>query len=142
MTSQRHDPETARLTALTALGGWATRRDRLPAGRAYLLAAAWHAGERNVRELARIAGVSRDTVYADLKSRDIDPTDRSSPARPPRYQPLRHDEVRDLVHQAATTLSRAMLTSQPDPLADAEWQAHIALTRVAGVDLQTNRNAR
>jgi hypothetical protein len=40
-------------------------------------------------------------------------------------------EVRDLADQAAALLRSAMLTSRPDPLADAAWQAHITLVRVA-----------
>lgn len=68
-----------------------------------------------------------------IKSQNVDPTNRSIPIWPPRYEPLRHDDVRDLANQAATTLGSAMLTSQPGPLADAAWQAHIALSRVANL---------
>ncbi len=71
-------------------------------------------------------------MYADLKSSGIDPSDRSSHlSRPSRFEPLRHDAVRDLADVAASVLSRAMLTDAPDPLAAAAWQAQIALTRVA-----------
>jgi hypothetical protein len=126
------DPEAARLAALTALRGWALRRDRLPGDRARLLAAAWQAGARNIRELARLADVSRETVYADLRSSGIDPRDRSGqPSRRPRYEPLRHDEVRDLAEMATSVLVNAMLTEEPGTLASAAWQAQIALTRVA-----------
>jgi hypothetical protein len=38
---------------------------------------------------------------------------------------------RDLADQAATMLRSATLTSRPGPLADAAWQAHITLVRVA-----------
>jgi hypothetical protein len=125
------DRETARLAALAALRRWATRRDRLPADRARLLAAAWHAGERTIRELARVADVSRDTVYADLKAEGVDPTDRAGPPQRPRYAPLRHAEVSELAEQAAAVLTPAMLTETPDPLASAAWQAHIVLSRIA-----------
>src|SRR5215831_12324534 len=95
MVANFQDPEAVRLAALSALRGWALRRDRLPGDRARLLAAAWHAGARNVRELARLADISRDTVYADLKSSGIDPSVRSG-GHTARYQPLRHEDVRDL----------------------------------------------
>jgi hypothetical protein len=132
MATTFHDPEAARLAALTALRGWALRRDRLPGDRAGLLAAAWHAGARNVRELARLADVSRDTVYADLKSRGVDPGDRASDrGHPPRYEPLRHEDVRDLADMASSVLISSMLTDDPGPLAAAAWQVQIALTRVA-----------
>jgi transcriptional regulator of acetoin/glycerol metabolism len=65
-------------TALERLAGWPVRRDQLAVDRAALVADAWHAGIRNVAQLARIADVSRDTIYADLRSHRIDPTDRSS----------------------------------------------------------------
>lgn len=130
MATELHDPESARLAALTALRGWAIRRDRLPAERALLLEAAWRAGARNVRELARLADVSRDTVYSDLKSRGIDPSNRSD-GRQPRYQPLRHEDVKDLADMATSMLVSAMLTDEPGPLADAAWQAQIVFTRLA-----------
>jgi hypothetical protein len=44
----------------------------LDAERLPLIAAAWNTGERNVTELARLAGVTRDTVYADLRTLGID----------------------------------------------------------------------
>lgn len=52
---------------LTELARWAR-----PGRRAELIAQAWQAGTTNVAELARVARVSRDTVYADLASRGID----------------------------------------------------------------------
>jgi AcrR family transcriptional regulator len=64
-----------------ALRGWAVRRDRLPQERADLVAEAWRSGLRNVAELARDADVSRDTVYADLRSRGIDPAGHRRPIR-------------------------------------------------------------
>jgi hypothetical protein len=130
VATELRDPESARLAALTALRGWAIRRGRLPAERAGLLEAAWRAGARNVRELARIADVSRDTVYSDLRSRGVDPSNRSD-GRRPRYEPLRYEDVKDLADMTASMLVSAMLTDEPGPLADAAWQAQIVLTRVA-----------
>lgn len=127
------DPETARLAALSALRAWAVRRDRLAEDRGALMATAWRAGTRTVAELARVGDVSRDTVYADLKSHGIDPTDRRAPASwpPPRYEPARYADVRDLADAAAAVLRNAMLADNPPPLVQAAWQAHIALCRVA-----------
>jgi hypothetical protein len=55
--------------ALTALRRWAQEQ---ATARPRLVAAAWRAGCTNVAELARNAGVSRDTVYADLTCQGID----------------------------------------------------------------------
>jgi hypothetical protein len=58
--------------ALDALRRWAATN------RADLVAAAWHAGNRNITALANAAGRGRDVIYADLRSRGIDPkTDRT-----------------------------------------------------------------
>jgi transcriptional regulator of acetoin/glycerol metabolism len=62
---------------LQPLATWRARRDGLTAERAAAIATAWLAGETNVAKLAREAGVSRDTVYADLRSQGIEPTVRS-----------------------------------------------------------------
>ncbi|MET9676417.1 hypothetical protein ABZY68_25480 [Streptomyces sp. NPDC006482] len=56
---------------MAALRSWSR-----PGRRADLLATAWQAGETNVSALAEAARVSRPTVYADLRSRGIDPDDR------------------------------------------------------------------
>ncbi|TMZ71231.1 hypothetical protein EMG21_27595 [Klebsiella pneumoniae] len=72
------DTTDPRRHALHALNAWAARRDALATDRAELMAAAWRAGERTIALLARHAAVSRDTVYADLRSQGIDPTDRST----------------------------------------------------------------
>lgn len=61
---------------LDALRDWAVRADQLASDRADLMAAAWRAGGRNVAELGRSAGVSRDTVCSDLRSRGIDPRNK------------------------------------------------------------------
>lgn len=126
----RTDPESVRLVALGALRGWAIRRDRLPADRGRLVAAAWRAGNRNVRELARLADVARDTVYSDLEAHGIDWRDRTGAPGLTRYEPLAPEEVQELAEMAAATLGKAMLTGEPGPAAEAAWQAHIALTRV------------
>jgi hypothetical protein len=70
------DPRAAvREAALTDLREWAESQ---PTARQRLVAAAWRAGVRNVAELARAAGVSRDTVYDDLRRENIDHTKRSA----------------------------------------------------------------
>lgn len=56
---------------MAALRDWSK-----PGRRADLLAAAWQAGETNVSALAEAARISRPTVYADLRSRGIDPDHR------------------------------------------------------------------
>jgi hypothetical protein len=63
---------SGRSEALTALKDWAARRSQIEAERARLTAAARNAGARTIAELARAAGVSRDTVYADLSQQGID----------------------------------------------------------------------
>ncbi|MFE5730219.1 hypothetical protein ACFQ7A_04805 [Streptomyces sp. NPDC056528] len=62
---------TRRDDVMAALRDWSK-----PGRRADLLAEAWQAGETNVSALAEAARISRPTVYADLKSRGIDPEDR------------------------------------------------------------------
>jgi hypothetical protein len=121
---------------LAALAGWAARRDRLPADRADLLAAAWWAGTRNVAELARAADTARDTVYADLRSRGIEPTDRAatSAQRPrQRYEPLRPEVVHELAKLTERSLLPSMLTTEPGPLVDAAWQMSAAYANIAGL---------
>lgn len=56
---------------MAALRDWSK-----PGRRADLLAEAWQAGETNVSALAEAARISRPTVYADLRSRGIDPDHR------------------------------------------------------------------
>jgi hypothetical protein len=58
---------TAAEAALVALRRWAATN------RADLVAAAWHAGNRNITALADAAGCGRDAIYADLRARNIDP---------------------------------------------------------------------
>ncbi|MFF8423362.1 hypothetical protein [Streptomyces sp. NPDC015680] len=62
---------TRRDTALAALRDWSS-----PGRRADLIAAAWQAGETTVSALAEAARITRPTVYADLRSRGIDPDHR------------------------------------------------------------------
>ena len=70
-----------RAAALAALQDWAERRTKLEEDRPVLMAAAWNAGARSVAELARTAGVSRDTVYSDLRSTGIDYYNRDQDPR-------------------------------------------------------------
>lgn len=119
---------------LAALAGWAARRDRLPEDRADLLAAAWRAGTRNVAELARAADTARDTVYTDLRSRGIEPTDRAATlAQRPRqrYEPLRPEVVHELANLTERSLLPSMLTAEPGPLVEAAWQMSAAYGKLA-----------
>jgi DNA-binding phage protein len=70
-----------RATALAALRDWAGRRAKLEEDRPVLMAGAWNAGARSIAELARAAGVSRDTVYSDLRGQGIDYSNRSQDPR-------------------------------------------------------------
>ncbi|MFC7331487.1 hypothetical protein [Marinactinospora rubrisoli] len=73
--------ETPNPRTRSGLADWARRRDALAADRAELLRYAWLTGDRNIRALAQAADVSRETVYADLRSMGIDPNwDRNLPA--------------------------------------------------------------
>jgi hypothetical protein len=129
-----NDPDTARLAALSALRSWAIRRDRLAADRASLLAAAWRTGARNIRELARLSDVSRNTVYTDLQSQGIDPAGRdSAPVLPPRYEPLRHEDVHELAEVMAGRLRNSMLAEDPGHLATAAWMAAKLLSHIARI---------
>ncbi|MFI6513281.1 hypothetical protein ACIBCT_37245 [Streptosporangium sp. NPDC050855] len=67
-------PVNARQAALRALATWAQQQTHI---RPRLTAAAWRAGTHTIATLARTAGVSRDTVYADLASQGIDYRDRT-----------------------------------------------------------------
>ncbi|MEU7802685.1 hypothetical protein AB0B10_25835 [Micromonospora arborensis] len=68
-----------RASALAELQRWAQHQAN---ARPRLIADAWHAGCRNVAELARTAGCSRDTVYADLTAQGIDYSDRATKETP------------------------------------------------------------
>lgn len=68
-----HPPTNPREAALQALAAWATQEPHM---RRRLIAAAWRAGERRVAELARVAGITRATTYADLAAEGIDYRDR------------------------------------------------------------------
>ena len=37
----------------------------------------WNEGRRNIREIGRLTGLSRTTLYAALRERGIEPTQRS-----------------------------------------------------------------
>ncbi|MEU3455635.1 hypothetical protein ABZ671_18840 [Micromonospora sp. NPDC006766] len=70
------DPRAA---ALAEIQRWAQHQAN---ARPRLIADAWRAGCRNVAELARAAGCSRDTVYADLTAQGIDYSDRATKETP------------------------------------------------------------
>ncbi|MDA3644826.1 hypothetical protein LZ318_14465 [Saccharopolyspora indica] len=108
--------EHERLAALAALIGWADRRERFAEERADLVAAAWRSGSRNIAELSRLARVSRDTIYADLKARSIDPSARtqdpvSAEAAP--GGPLKAESVRPLA-QLVDAVARPAYSRAPD----------------------------
>lgn len=74
---------------MAALRDWSS-----PGRRADLVAAAWLAGETNVSLLAEAARTSRPTVYADLRSRGIDPDHRpKEPAMPAATAPVVIDGI-------------------------------------------------
>lgn len=66
---------------LADLRDWAERRAKLDEDRPVLMAAAWNVGARSIAELARTAGVTRDTVYADLRRQGINYHHRSQDPR-------------------------------------------------------------
>ncbi|MGO4423239.1 hypothetical protein AB4Z54_32255 [Streptomyces sp. MCAF7] len=79
-----------------------------PGRRADLLAAAWQAGETNVSALAEAARISRPTVYADLRSRGIDPdhrpkenTDMSAPVAIDGIDGTSFENVQDIINRFA-----------------------------------------
>lgn len=61
----------AAVEAVNALYEWGVANANAKRERRRLVVAAWRAGERRVAELARCAGVSRDTIYVDLRSAGI-----------------------------------------------------------------------
>lgn len=71
-------PESGQ-AALHALTTWARQHRTI---RPRLVAAAWRAGVRNIRGIARAAEVSRDTIYSDLTAEGIDYRDRTAAAAP------------------------------------------------------------
>ncbi|CAM5373348.1 putative protein OS=Streptomyces fumanus OX=67302 GN=GCM10018772_70650 PE=4 SV=1 [Streptomyces fumanus] len=118
--------------SLAALRGWAARRERLPDNRADLMAAAWWAGTRTIAGLAAAAGVSRDTVYEDLRARGIEPTDKeAAPAPTPQYTPLAADAVHELALLMDSVVRPAMLGAGADPLAETAWDLTRAFFRIA-----------
>jgi hypothetical protein len=128
--------EAARIAALSKLIAWAERRERLSEDRADAVAAAWRTGTRNVAELARLARVSRDTVYADLAARAINLGSREQEISGPQKVsgiPLRGDSVRT-VARIADAVARPAFTHDPDdPLVRATLAASRALEAVADV---------
>lgn len=128
--------EAARLAALSALIAWAARRERLSEDRADAVAAAWRTGTRNVAELARLARVTRDTIYADLAARNIDRASREEDAPDPRATdgvPLHADAVRTAARIADAVARPAYVHDPRDPLARAALAAAGALQTVADV---------
>ncbi|MCI2421691.1 hypothetical protein MOQ72_30075 [Saccharopolyspora sp. K220] len=130
------DHEHERLAALAALISWADRRERLAEERADLVAAAWRSGSRNVAELARLARVSRDTIYADLKARSINTSarvqDPIGTEAIPREQ-LTAESVRPLARLVDAVARPAFGRTPNDPLTRVTTSAGRALETVADV---------
>ncbi|MET7996962.1 hypothetical protein ABZU76_39415 [Amycolatopsis sp. NPDC005232] len=125
-----------RVAALAALISWAERRKNLSSDRADLMAVAWRTGTRNVAELARVARVSRDTVYADLAARGVDPgkrDDESAENLPEGEGVLSPDAVRAVGELADTITMRAYAHAPSDPVVSSARAATRALTLVADV---------
>ncbi|RZU46582.1 hypothetical protein EV385_6657 [Krasilnikovia cinnamomea] len=100
----------SRKAALADLREWAQNQAQ---ARQRLIAAAWRAGVRNVAELSRTAGVSRDTVYEDLRRESIDPTKRS--AMPTITALSRRAQIRD---HLTRIIAAAPLRASRDDRAD------------------------
>ncbi|MET8218076.1 hypothetical protein [Streptomyces hirsutus] len=133
LPGRTHEEAGMARACLAALSGWAARRERLPADRADLMAAAWWAGHRNLNELARAAGgISRTTVYEDLRARGIEPTDKAAAPEPAlRYAPLNAEAVGELAALSQSVTLPAMLSTEPDALAETAWAVSGALGRIA-----------
>jgi len=128
--------EAARIAALSELIAWAERRERLSEDRADAVAAAWRTGTRTIAELARLARVSRDTVYADLAARAIDVGSREQVVSGPqkgRGIALRGDSVRTVARIADAVAQPAFTHDPDDPLVRATLAASRALETVADV---------
>ncbi|AWW43304.1 MULTISPECIES: hypothetical protein [Streptomyces] len=129
--------ETARINALSALIGWAERRERLASDRADLMADAWRTGTRSVAELARLARVSRDTVYADLAARGIDVSKRDEQhiigSLTGQGTPLNAESVRALARIADAVTRPAHAHDPADPVTRAARAATKALEATADV---------
>lgn len=93
--------------ALAELRMWSA-----PGRRAELIAAAWDAGETRVAVLAEAARVSRPTVYADLRSRGIDPETRPREDTTPMTTLTIEGFTGDPEHDADLMLRR-MLSDDP-----------------------------
>lgn len=125
-----------RLATLAALIAWADRRERFAEERADLVAAAWRSGSRNVAELARLARVSRDTIYADLKARSIDTSARAQDATSTEPAPRNQLEAKSLrpLAQLVEAVSRPAFGRAPnDPLTRVITSAGNALELTADV---------
>jgi AcrR family transcriptional regulator len=81
---------------------------------------AWRHGERNVARLAKALGVSRDTVYADLRDQHIDYRDRKAPVLPvdaglPEYEYVNERVVNAMVAANAVPIGLRAMAEGHDP---------------------------
>ncbi|WP_433545122.1 hypothetical protein ACQPZG_07925 [Streptomyces sp. CA-294286] len=120
------DTSSPRLNALTALG------ESTEDNRAELIEAAWLTGTRNPAELASVAGVARDTVYADLAARGIDRQDRDA-APAPRPESVGAAAVDAVARQAADVFEPLSHSHDPGPLTTAGWQLALAYRSIAAL---------
>ncbi|MGW3248010.1 hypothetical protein [Streptomyces sp. NPDC001070] len=129
--------EAERITALSALIDWAERRERMTSDRADFVARAWRAGSQSVAELARLARVSRDTVYADLAARGIEVSKRGKGSAGPLTgrggAPLNAESVRVIARIADAVTRPAYAHDPADPLTHAAHAASGALGAAADV---------
>lgn len=128
--------EPDRIAALSALVAWADRRGHFAEERADLVAAAWRSGSRNIAELARLARVSRDTIYADLKARSIDTSARAQDpigAEAALNELLKAESVRPLAQLVDAVARPAFARDPGDPLTRVTTSAGRTLEVVADV---------
>lgn len=89
-----------------------------------LIAAAWHAGHRNINELIAASGAARQTIYNDLAAEGIDYRDRDAPVFPP--SPLPETAEPSLIGEL-----RAAALSAIGSKANAVREAALAAARIA-----------
>jgi AcrR family transcriptional regulator len=102
---------------LTRLTRW---REAIDGLRPRVTGQAWRHGERNVARLAKALGVSRDTVYADLRDQHIDYRDRNAPVRPdggglPEYEYVNERVVDAMVAANAVLIGLRAMAEGHDP---------------------------
>lgn len=94
-------------------------REAIEGLRPRVVGRAWRNGERNVARLAKTLGISRDTVYADLRDQHIDYRDRKAPVRPdpspPEYEYVNDQAVNALVAANVVPIGLRAMAEGHDP---------------------------